>query len=69
MHQTVSLGSFEDKMPEQLQTSEVNAKTDPSVTKQYDTETPKDQQWKDLYAIIDGKNVTMLNTFVSSCSC
>lgn len=49
-------------MPEQVTSSEINSKTDPSVAKQYDGETPKDQQWKDLYGIIDGKHVSMLNT-------
>lgn len=51
------------KMPESLKPEEVNSKTDPSVAKQYDDKTPKEDQWKDLYAIIDGKNVTMLNTY------
>ncbi|KAJ9662149.1 hypothetical protein H2198_001500 [Neophaeococcomyces mojaviensis] len=50
-------------MPEQLKPEEVNSKTDPSVAKQYDTQTPKEDQWKDFYAIVDGKNVTMLNTY------
>lgn len=47
-------------MPEKLAASEVNSETDPSVAKQYDTKTPKDEQWKDLFNIIDGKNVSML---------
>ncbi|KEF59975.1 uncharacterized protein A1O9_04823 [Exophiala aquamarina CBS 119918] len=50
-------------MPEQLDPKEVNAKTDPSVAKQYDRETPKDVQWKELYELIDGKKISMLNTF------
>lgn len=50
-------------MPEPLKGSEVNAQTDPSVVKQYDRDTPKDQQWKELYEIIDKKNVSMLNTY------
>lgn len=49
-------------MPEALKPEEVNSKTDPSVAKQYDYNTPKEQQWKDLYQIIDGAKVTMLNT-------
>ena len=50
-------------MPEELKASEVNSQTDPSVAKQYDTSTPEDEQWKDLYNIIDKKNVTMLSTY------
>ncbi len=50
-------------MPEALKQSEVDSGTDPSVAKQYDTTTPKDEQWKDLYNIIDGKNISMLSTY------
>lgn len=50
-------------MPEQLKASEVNSKTDPSVAKQYDEETPKDQQIKDFFQLVDGKKICMLNTF------
>lgn len=50
-------------MPEPLKASEVNSETDPSVAKQYDTQTPKSEQWKDLYSIIDGQKVTLLNTY------
>lgn len=50
-------------MPEKLKAEEVNAQTDPSVAKQYDNETPKDQQWKELYEMIDGKKISMLSTF------
>lgn len=50
-------------MPEPLKESEINSQTDPSVAKQYDTQTPKDQQWKELYEIIDSKNVSMLSTY------
>ena len=49
------------KMPEQLKSSEVNLKTDPSVAKQYDDKTPLDEQWRDLYAFIDGKGISMLS--------
>lgn len=51
------------KMPEQLRKEEVTGEKDPSVTKQYDNETPKDVQWKELYELIDGKNITILNTY------
>ena len=50
-------------MPEALKQSEIDSQTDPSVAKQYDNETPKDEQWKDLYNIIDKKNITMLSTY------
>jgi len=50
-------------MPEQPTTSEINSKTDPSVSKQYDNDTPKDQQWKELYELIDSDKITLLNTY------
>jgi len=50
-------------MPEQPTTSEINSKTDPSVSKQYDNETPKVQQWKELYELIDSDKITLLNTY------
>jgi len=33
-------------MPEQLKAEEVNSKTDPSVAKQYDHETPMEKQFE-----------------------
>jgi general stress protein 26 len=50
-------------MPETLHKSEVDSKTDPSVAKQYDNETPKDQQIKQFYEMVDGKKICMLNTY------
>ncbi|KAL1602669.1 hypothetical protein SLS60_006086 [Paraconiothyrium brasiliense] len=50
-------------MPEPLKQSEVSSKTDPSVAKQYDNETPKEEQIKDLFHMIDGKKIGMLNTY------
>ncbi|KAF2196290.1 hypothetical protein GQ43DRAFT_445261 [Delitschia confertaspora ATCC 74209] len=50
-------------MPEQLKSSEINSEMDPSVSKQYDAETPKDQQVKELFAFIDSKKIGMLNTY------
>ncbi|KAJ4300791.1 hypothetical protein N0V90_002879 [Kalmusia sp. IMI 367209] len=50
-------------MPEQLKHNEVDSQTDPSVAKQYDNETPKEQQIKDLFNMIDGKKIGMLNTY------
>ncbi|RVX72519.1 hypothetical protein B0A52_03709 [Exophiala mesophila] len=49
-------------MPASLDPKDVHAKNDPSVAKQYDTETPKDVQFKELYELIDGKKVGMLTT-------
>ena len=51
------------RMPESLKSSEVNSQTDPSVAKQYDNESPKEQQIKDLFNMIDGKKIGMLNTY------
>lgn len=50
-------------MPESLKASEVNKENDPSVTKQYDNETPKDQQWKEFYDLVDDKKISILSTF------
>lgn len=50
-------------MPDQLKSSEVNSKTDPSVAKQYDNETPKDQQIKDFFSLADDKKIGILNTY------
>jgi general stress protein 26 len=50
-------------MPEGLKPEEVNSQTDPSVVKQYDRETPKEDQWKDLYEVVDKHKIVMLNTY------
>lgn len=50
-------------MPDTLKQSEVDTKTDPSVSKQYDNETPKDQQIKEFFEMADGKKICMLNTY------
>ena len=50
-------------MPDTLHESEINSKTDPSVAKQYDNETPKDQQIKQFFEMADGKKICMLNTY------
>lgn len=55
--------AFAYKMPETLKSAEVNSQTDPSVAKQYDSSTPKEQQIKDLFNMIDGKKIGMLNTY------
>jgi abnormal spindle-like microcephaly-associated protein len=50
-------------MPENLTHGEVNSKTDPSVAKQYDEETPKDQQIEEFFKLVDGNKVSMFNTY------
>ncbi|KAK5214263.1 hypothetical protein LTR41_000455 [Exophiala xenobiotica] len=50
-------------MPEKLRAEEVNSKTDPSVAKQYDNATPKDEQFKELYELIDGKKISIFSTY------
>ncbi|KAH7095230.1 hypothetical protein FB567DRAFT_543579 [Paraphoma chrysanthemicola] len=50
-------------MPETLYQSEIDSKTDPSVSKQYDNETSTDQQIQDFYKIVDGLKVGILNTY------
>jgi abnormal spindle-like microcephaly-associated protein len=50
-------------MPSDLKQSDINSKTDPSVARQYDDETPKEQQIKDFFQMVDGKKICMLNTY------
>jgi hypothetical protein len=50
-------------MPENLTRDEINSQTDPSVAKQYDTETSKVQQISDFFEMVDGQKVSMLNTY------
>ncbi|KAF2085414.1 hypothetical protein K490DRAFT_46901 [Saccharata proteae CBS 121410] len=49
-------------MPEPLTKQEITSKTDPTVAKQYDHTTPRDQQLKDLYHILDSGKVCLLAT-------
>lgn len=49
-------------MPQPLKASEVDSKTDPSVAKQWDYETPKQDQIKDFYKTVDGMKVGLLTT-------
>lgn len=51
------------KMPEPLKQSEVEKGQDPSVTKQFDGETPTDQKFEDMYAIADKLKIGMLGTY------
>ena len=50
-------------MPEQLKQSEVTSKTDPSVSKQLDTESSLETKTKDLYEIVDGLKIGILGTY------
>ncbi|KAL1874528.1 hypothetical protein Daus18300_003547 [Diaporthe australafricana] len=49
-------------MPEPLKASEVNAGNDPSVTKQYDSETPVEQQISEFFGFVDSLKVGLLTT-------
>ncbi|MCJ1428909.1 hypothetical protein MMC29_006820 [Sticta canariensis] len=49
-------------MPQALTAAEVNSKTDPSVSKQYDNDTPKDQQVQDFYKTVDSLKTSLLTT-------
>lgn len=50
-------------MPDTLSKSEIDSKTDPTVANQYDRETPKAQQVKELYELVDSKKVALLSTY------
>lgn len=50
------------KMPEPLKTSDVAAGKDPSVAKQFDTETPVDKQISDFFGVVDKLKVGLLTT-------
>ena len=49
-------------MVKPLTQDEVDSKIDPSVAKQWDESTPKDEQFKDLYKIVDGLKGGLLTT-------
>ena len=49
-------------MPEPLKKSEVEASTDPTILKQYDTTTPLPEQIKDFYSTIDNLYIGLLTT-------
>lgn len=49
-------------MPQALKANEVDSKTDPSVSKQYDNDTPKDQQVQDFYKTVDSLKTSLLTT-------
>ncbi|KAI4126836.1 MAG: hypothetical protein LQ338_003546 [Usnochroma carphineum] len=49
-------------MPEPLTKHQVDSKTDPSVATQWDETTPKEEQFKELYSIVDGLKSSLLTT-------
>ena len=49
-------------MPQPLKASEVESKTDPTVAKQWDDETPKKQQIEEFYKTVDGMKIGLLTT-------
>lgn len=49
-------------MPQPLTSEEINSKTDPSVSKQWDDQTPKEEQFQDLYKIVEGLKAGLLTT-------
>ena len=53
-------------MPEPLKASEVESQTDPSVSKQWDDETPKSKQIEEFYKIVDGMKIGLLTTIRES---
>jgi len=50
-------------MPESLTAEEVHSQNDPSVAKQFDDETPKAQQFEDMYGIADNMKFSLLGTY------
>ncbi|MCJ1384498.1 hypothetical protein MMC17_007615 [Xylographa soralifera] len=49
-------------MPEPLQKSDIDSKTDPTVAIQYDHDTPKSEQIDDFYKTVDKLGVGLLTT-------
>ena len=49
-------------MPQPLKPEDVNSKSDPSVTKQWDDSTPKDKQIEEFYKMVDSMKVGLLTT-------
>lgn len=50
-------------MPSELKKEDIEQKNDPSVARQWDDETPKDQQFKDFYDIADGLKICLFSTY------
>ncbi|MCJ1371391.1 hypothetical protein MMC20_002606 [Loxospora ochrophaea] len=49
-------------MPEPLTAAEINSQTDPTVSKQFDHETPLPEQVKEFYKTVDGLKIGLLTT-------
>ncbi|KAI4148105.1 MAG: hypothetical protein L6R39_002886 [Caloplaca ligustica] len=49
-------------MPKPLTKEDVDTKTDPSVATQWDESTPKNEQFNELYSIVDGMKSSLLTT-------
>ena len=49
-------------MPDTLKASDVESKTDPTVSNQWDDQTPKKQQIDDFYKTVDGMKIGLLST-------
>ncbi|MCJ1467354.1 hypothetical protein MMC07_005978 [Pseudocyphellaria aurata] len=52
-------------MPQPLSASDIDSKTDPTVSVQFDNETPKDQQVQDFYKTVDSLKTSLLTTIRS----
>jgi len=50
-------------MPEQLTKQEIDSKTDPSVAKQWDTESSTADKFEDFYKTVDGMKIGLLATY------
>ena len=53
------------KMPQPLKAEDINSKTDPSVSTQWDDKTPKKQQTEEFYKTVDGMKIGLLTTLRS----
>lgn len=49
-------------MPQPLTRSEIDSETDPTVAKQWDDKSPKEEQIQDFYKIVDGLKAGLLTT-------
>ncbi|KAK4888598.1 hypothetical protein LTR28_002913, partial [Elasticomyces elasticus] len=50
-------------MPEPLTQQDIDTKTDPTVARQWDTETPMEKQWEEFYGIVDKLKIGLLGTY------
>ena len=52
-------------MPQPLKAEDIDSKTDPSVSAQWDDKTPKKQQIEEFYKTVDGMKIGLLTTIRS----